>query len=144
MNPDEQALSAMIREVYACISGPAGAPRNWARFRALQHPRALSLRTVVHPDGRVEQLLFSVDEYIANVSPRFAAQDFYEVEIAQRIERFGQVAHVWSQYEARSAPGGALIKRGANSIQAAHDGTRWWIISTIWDDERPGLRFALI
>lgn len=144
MMASEAELSAMVRQVYACISGPAGAPRDWAGFRALHHPRALSLRTVVHPDGRVEQLLFSVDEYIANVTPRFATQDFYEIEIAQRIERFGQVAHIWSQYEARSEPAGALIKRGANSIQAAHDGARWWIVSTIWDDERPGLSFDLI
>lgn len=145
MSADYQDLSAMIRQVYACISGPAGAPRDWARFRALHHPRALSLRTVVHADGRIEQLLFSVDEYIANVSPRFASSPFYEIETAQRIERFGQVAHAWSRYEARRDPADPeLIKAGANSIQAAHDGHRWWIVSTIWDDDRAGVVFDLI
>lgn len=134
----------MIRQVYACISGPAGAPRDWARFRELHHPRALSLRTVVHPDGRIESKVFSVEEYIADVTPLFAHTPFHEIEIAQRVERFGQVAHVWSQYEARAHPADtAILKRGANSIQAAHDGQRWWIISTIWDNERPGLNFDL-
>lgn len=145
MSADFQDLSEMIRQVYACISGPAGAPRDWARFRALHHPRALSLRTVVHADGRVEQLLFSVEEYIADVGPRFATQPFYEIEIKQRIERFGQIAHLWSQYEARRDPlAPELIKTGANSIQAAHDGQRWWIVSTVWDDERAGVVFDLL
>ena len=144
MADDYNDLSAMIRAVYACISGAAGVPRDWARFRLLQHPRALSLRTVVHADGRVEQLLFSVDEYIANVSPRFASQAFFEIEVAQRIQRFGQIAHVWSQYEASYAPDAPAFKRGVNSIQAAHDGQRWWIVSTIWDDERPGVSFNWI
>lgn len=110
----------------------------------MHHPRALSLRTVVHPDGRIEQLVFSVEEYIANVSPLFAATPFHEIEVAQRIERYGQVAHVWSRYEARAHPADtAILKRGANSIQAAHDGERWWIVSTIWDNDRPGLSFDL-
>jgi hypothetical protein len=145
MTDDYNDLSAMIRAVYASISGAAGEARDWARFARLHHPRALSLRTMVQADGRVDQWLFSVDEYIADVSPRFATQPFFEIEVAQRIERFGQIAHVWSQYEARSAPDSpVLLKRGANSIQAAHDGTRWWIVSTIWDDERPGVAFDWI
>lgn len=145
MNADFQDLSEMIRQVYASISGPAGAPRDWDRFRALHHPRALSLRTVAHVDGRVEQRLFSVDEYIADVTPRFASSPFYEIEVAQRVERFGQIAHVWSRYEARRDPDGSdLIKTGANSIQAAHDGQRWWIVSTVWDDERSGVAFDLL
>ena len=145
MSADFQDLSAMVRQVYACISGPAGAPRDWARFRALHHPRALSLRTVIHADGQVEQQVFSVEEYIADVTPLFARSAFHEIEIAQRIERYGQVAHVWSRYEARAHPAdAAVLKRGANSIQAAHDGQRWWIVSTIWDNDRAGVAFDLI
>jgi hypothetical protein len=69
------------------------------------------------------------------------ATDFYEIEIGQRIERFGQVAHVWSLYEARPAPGSpTLLKRGANSIQLYNDGARWWIVSTVWDNEREDVR----
>jgi hypothetical protein len=87
---------------------------------------------------------FDVDGYIANVEPFFARNDFYEIEIGQRIERFGQVAHVWSLYEARPAPGSpTLLKRGANSIQLYNDGARWWIVSTVWDNEREDVRFDL-
>ena len=141
---DTQDISRLVKAIYACISGPAGAPRDWERFRYLQRPTARSLRTVVHEDGRIEAQEFGVEEYIANVTPFFAANDFYEVETAQRVRRYGQVAHVWSRYEARSAPDSPiLLKRGANSIQLFHDGARWWVVSTIWDNERDGLLDAI-
>ena len=38
-------------------------------------------------------------------SPFFAANDFYEIETSRRIDLFGNIAHVWSGYEARAAPG---------------------------------------
>ena len=141
---DAEHIETVVTAVYACISGPAGAPRDWARFRYLQHPRARSLRTVIDADGRPRAEIFDVEGYIVNVEPFFAANDFHEIEIAHRIERFGQIAHVWSLYEARPAPGSpTLLKRGANSIQLFNDGARWWVMSTIWDNERPGLTFDL-
>lgn len=141
---DAQDIGRLIRAVYACISGPAGAPRDWARFRYLQHPRALSLRTVVEADGSTRAAVFDVDSYIADVEPFFAANDFHEVETEQRVERFGQIAHVWSKYEARpTADSSTVLKRGANSIQLCHEQGRWWVVSTVWDNEREGLRFDL-
>jgi hypothetical protein len=141
---DALRIDTMIVALYACISGPAGAARDWKRFRSLHRPEALSLRTVVGGDGRPRAEVFDIDGYIANVEPFFARNDFFEVEIDHRIERFGQVAHVWSRYEARPAPDSPiLLKRGANSIQLFNDGERWWIVSTIWDNEREGLTFDL-
>lgn len=141
---DTQDIGRLVRAIYACISGPAGAPRDWARFRYLQHPRAQSLRTVVDADGSTRAAVFDVEAYIADVAPFFAANDFFEIETGQRIERFGQVAHVWSRYEARPAPDSPVVlKRGANSIQLCHEHGRWWVFSTVWDNERDGLRFDL-
>ncbi|UXI66868.1 hypothetical protein [Tahibacter amnicola] len=139
-----QQIETLVPAIYTCISGPAGAPRDWDRFRFFHRPEARSLRTVVHGDGRIEPQVFGTEDYIANVTPFFATNDFYEMEIAQRIERFGQVAHVWSRYEARPSPDSRIVlKRGANSIQLFHDGFRWWVVNTIWDNEREGLRFDL-
>ncbi|MCQ4165345.1 hypothetical protein [Tahibacter harae] len=141
---DAQQIETLVPAIYACISGAAGAPRDWDRFRALHRPDSRSLRTVIDADGRPRAESFTVEEYILNVTPFFAQNDFFEVETACRIERFGQVAHVWSRYDARPAPGSpVLLKRGANSIQLFHDGARWWVVSTIWDNEREGLRFDL-
>jgi len=141
---DVQQIETLVRAMYACISGPAGAPRDWARFRYLQRPDALSLRTVIDADGRPRAEVFNVESYIRNVEPFFAENSFFEIEIDSRIDRFGQVAHVWSRYEARPAPESpVLLKRGANSIQLFNDGARWWVVSTIWDSERDGVTFDL-
>ena len=65
---------------------------------------------------------------------------FYEVETDRREVRFGNVAQVFSAYEARTSPqGGELIKRGMNLAHLFHDGTRWWLMHMIWDDERQGV-----
>lgn len=143
LNDRNQDIGQMVRDIYTCISGAAGAERDWARFRDLHHPLARSLRTVVEDDGRTHAAIFDVEGYIADVAPRFAVMDFYEIETAQRIERFGQVAHVWSRYEARSTPQSpVLLKRGANSIQLCREHGRWWVFSTIWDNEREGVTLA--
>src|SRR5262245_51599972 len=137
-------IETLVPAIYACISGPARAPRDWAHFRYLQRPDARSLRTVIDAGGGVRAEEFDVEGYIANVEPFFASNDFYEIEIGNRIERFGQIAHVWSLYEARPAPNSPiLLRRGANSVQLFNDGERWWVVCTIWDNEREGVRFDL-
>jgi hypothetical protein len=36
-----------------------------------------------------------------------------------------------------------VIKRGANSIQLCFEHGRWWVFSTVWDNEREGVAFDL-
>jgi hypothetical protein len=132
-------LDALIDEFYAIISGPAG-PRDWSRERAILHPQARLMRTGVDEAGRPWIRVMSLDEYIADTAPFFAAADFHEIEVAGRVDRFGNWAHVRSVYEARRSPGDPeLLKRGVNSIQLFHDGDRWLIVSVLWDNEREGV-----
>lgn len=42
---------------------------------------------------------------------------FFETAVAQRIETFGNIAHVFSTYESRHAPGEKPYARGVNSFQ---------------------------
>jgi len=64
-------------------------------------------------------------------------EGFYESEIHRVTQKFGNIAHVFSTYESRIKADGPVIARGINSIELFYDGKRWWIASTIWDDERP-------
>ena len=41
VNPDTVSIDAIIKALYESISGPAGAPRQWDRDRALYAPGAL-------------------------------------------------------------------------------------------------------
>ena len=68
----------------------------------------------------------------------FAENAFYEVETDRRVDVFGNIAHVWSHYEARrSTSDNDVERRGINSIQLFRDPDRGWrIIHMIWDNER--------
>ncbi|RNF83743.1 hypothetical protein EER27_10245 [Lysobacter psychrotolerans] len=69
-----------------------------------------------------------------------AGRSFYELEVQNIIEVFGNIAHAFSTYEAwEDAEKTKFVKRGINSIQFYNDGQSWRIVSMIWDDERPGL-----
>ncbi|SMF61626.1 hypothetical protein [Allosphingosinicella indica] len=133
-------LDDVIAAFYASISGTAGG-QDWETSKLLLHPDARMVRTRLDEDGKPIAWSFSVDSYRENTAPLLAGMDFYEVEIARRTVRFGNVAQAFSAYEAYDAPErGKLLKRGMNMIHLYDDGTRWWIMHVIWDDEREGLR----
>ena len=134
---DEQQIGAVIDEMYAMISGPKG-PRDWSRQDACFLPEAQQVRTWVDHQGRPQKLSMSLDEYATNTQPFFDTNDFYEVEASQRIDLFGNIAHVWSGYEARRSPDeNPPERRGINSIQLFRDPELGWrIIAMIWDNER--------
>ena len=137
---DPTDIGAVIDAMYAMISGPQG-PRDWALQAEIFHPDARQMRTWVGEDRRPNIKIMDPAAYQADVEPFFAAHDFYEVEIGRRIDEFGNMAQVWSAYEARSALGDAEPeRRGINSIQLYREADgRWRIMSMIWDNERPGL-----
>jgi len=134
---DESKIGAAIDEMYAMISGPKG-PRDWSRQDNCFLPEARQVRTWMDEQGRPQKLSMTLDEYQANTTPFFAENDFYEIETSRRIELFGNIAHVWSGYEARrSLEDAQPERRGINSIQLfRHPENGWRIIHMIWDNER--------
>lgn len=136
MTVDTTDPRALVDAAYACISGAAGAPRDWATLRTLYLPRAIMLRTVYDEAGRPHAKVFDMDAYIADTTPFFAKESFHEVATGFAIQRFGAVASVRSTYEAKRDPRDAeVIKRGVNFLSLFHDGERWWIASIVWDNE---------
>ena len=137
---DPTDIGDVITAMYAMISGPPG-PRDWALHEALFLPEARQARTGVDGDGRPWIQIMSLEDYRRDTAPFFAANGFYEIEIARRTELFGNMAHVWSSYEARRSPEDVEVeRRGINSIQLYRDDSgRWRIYSMIWDNEREGL-----
>ena len=134
---DQEAIGVVIDEMYDMISGPAGA-RDWSRQANCFLPKARQVRTFLDDGGNPAMLAMGLDEYRENVTPFFAANAFYEMETSRRIDLFGNIAHVWSAYEARTAPDDEVPeRRGFNSIQLfRHPELGWRIIHMIWDNER--------
>jgi N-acetylglutamate synthase-like GNAT family acetyltransferase len=130
-------IDSLIHALYESISGPAGQERQWGQMRHLFFPQAHMVRTSVADDGTPQALVMDVETYIETTSGFFQQHGFYEREIARRTDRFGNIAHVLSSYEARhSLDDPEPFRRGINSIQLFYDGQRWWIINMLWDNER--------
>ncbi|MBV8907454.1 MAG: hypothetical protein JOZ20_00480 [Sphingomonas sp.] len=134
---DEIEIGAAVDEMYAMISGPAG-PRDWSRQDKCFLPGARQVRTWVDEHGRAAKKSMGLDDYSRDTTPFFMANDFYEVETKRKIDIFGNIAHVWSNYEARRSPDDSDVeRRGINSIQLFKDPDKGWrIIHMIWDNER--------
>ena len=137
---DPSSLSDVVDTMYAMVSGPAG-PRDWALQEQVFHPDARQMRTGVDADGKAWIRIMTLADYAADTTPFFAANDFFEVEVGRRVQQFGNMAHVWSVYEARKAPDDEVPeRRGINSIQLFRNAVgHWQITSMIWDNERPGV-----
>ncbi len=136
---DVKSVDAIVAATYDVISGPKGKERDWNRFRSLFVPDGRLSPTVALPDGRADVRPMTVDQYVERASGTFRSNGFFERGIAQKVESFGNIVHVFTTYESRhSADDPAPFTRGINSFQLLKDGDRYWVVSIYWDSERPG------
>ena len=133
---DVKSIDSILAALYNVISGPAG-DRDWNRMRSLFLPTATLTSAGKDREGNIRVRPRSVEEYVKGAGGYFAQHPFYESSIVNRVQTFGNVAHVFSSYESRNALGEAPFARGINSIQLLFDGKRWWVVSILWDEERP-------
>jgi hypothetical protein len=135
---DVGTIDSIIPALYATISGPVGQPRDWPRMRSLFHPDARLMPTGCNPAGACRVRILTPDEYRQRSDTLLVNTGFREREIDRKVERFGNVAHVWSTYESFRRDETTPFMRGINSIQLLWDGKRWWVMSVFWDNERKG------
>jgi hypothetical protein len=135
-NPaDVATMDSTIAALYDVISGPPG-KRDWDRFRSLFVPGARLIPTGRRQTGEVGSRVLTPDEYVQRSAPLLEKNGFFEREISRRVEKFGNIAHVFSTYESRRAKDDAKpFARGINSIQLMNDGKRWWIVTVFWQAE---------
>ncbi len=129
---DVASIDAIMRAVYEVISGPAGQKRDWNRMRSLFTSNARLM-----PLARTGLRSGSVEDYIATSGAMLEQRGFFERELARRVEQYGDIAHVFSTYDARNAADGPVIMRGINSFQLVRHGGRWWVVSIMWQQETP-------
>jgi hypothetical protein len=133
---DVATMDAIVAALYDVISGPAGQKRNWDRFRSLFVPGARLIPTGRRPTGEVVSRVRTPEEYIQGSQTLLEQNGFFEREISRRLEKFGNIAHIFSTYEARhKAEEEKPFMRGINSIQLMNDGKRWWIVTVFWHAE---------
>ncbi len=139
-NPaDVSSVDSIMNAVYDVISGDAGQPRDWDRFRSLFHKDARLIPTGKNPQtGVFGATVLSPDDYVKRAEPNFAKNGFYEKEIARKSDTYGNIVHAFSTYEARRKKDDEKpFLRGINSFQLFFDGTRWWVMTIYWQAETP-------
>lgn len=135
---DVGSIDGIMKAFYDVINGPAGQPRQWSRDRSLYIPDVRFVSIGEGKDGKIHASLMSHQQYVDGSNAAMVKNGFYETELHRVTRSFGKVTHIFSTYEMRGKPDGAVIGRGVNSLQLYNDGTRWWIASVAWDDERDG------
>ena len=135
---DLTSVDAVIEALYASISGPAGAPRDWELFHLLMHPGAARLISMdVDPEGRAVHRVMTPESFVESADGSLVANGFFEREIGFTQERFGNMVHRFSAYDSkRTLDDPEPFSRGINSIQLLWDQGRWWIVTILWDRER--------
>ena len=136
---DVQSIDGIMAALYDVISGPAGQARDWNRMRSLFVPGARMMPVGGRTQDDVHIRLMAPNDYVATSGPLLLEKGFRERELAREVEQFGNIAHVFSTYEALIEKDNATM-RGINSIQLMHDGKRWWIVSLMWQAESDTLK----
>ncbi len=134
---DVDTLDHILAAVYDVISGPPG-PRDWDRMRSLFVPGARLIPTRVTPEGNVTANVLTLEEYIQRGRAFLEQNGFFESSVANRVEQWDHIAHVFSTYESRHAKAEKPFARGINSFQFFNDGKRWWVVTIFWEAETPG------
>jgi len=110
----------------AAVSGPADKDR--ACMKALLIPEARLIFVSLGTDGAPTYRIETLDSWTARIRTRGHAL-LEEKQLKVRIERDGNIAHVWSSYTLQSD--GKQIARGINSIQAIKDASGWHIMGIL-------------
>ena len=136
---DVQSIDGILAAIYDVISGPPGQARDWNRMRSLFVPGARMMPVGGHDKDDIHIRLLTVNDYVASSGPLLLEKGFHERELARKVEQFGNIAHVFSTYEATIEKDNVKL-RGINTLQLMHDGKRWWVVSLMWQAETPELQ----
>lgn len=135
-----QTPEGLIEALYGMVSIDPGAEPDWNMFRDVFLEEAL---LVFSPRGNQPMRPMSLDGFIQDWrdfwrDAELEERGFYETIAAMKVTEFGSLAHGFVIFEPRFGEGGPDIQlRGLDSIELAHDGTRWWVAAITTDFEGP-------
>lgn len=138
MKPEDVAtIDGIIKAFYEVISGAAGQPRQWGRDKTLYSPDVRFVAMSVRDSGKPRAEIMGHAEYVNGTNDLFVKEGFIEREIGRVTRQYGNIAHIFSAYEWETTAGKKARGRGVNSLELYNDGTRWWISTVTWEEERP-------
>lgn len=134
---DVASVDAIIAALYDANTTMVDQKRDADRFRSLFVSGARLMPTAGGATGMRVIRIQTVEDYVRQASGGQPRHGFSEREIARTTEAFGNIAQIFSTYETHRDSTDTHPVHGINSIQLFNDGTRWWVVSVLWDNERP-------
>lgn len=137
-NNNESEIQSVLDKFYEIISGEAGRERNWIEFKSLFFSDDSSLASMKYnADNICITKRLDVETYIEGLSIFLRSKDFYEYGFNYEIKEYGNIASVYSEYEAKIKKDDTdIIKSGINIVQFIYGGSGWKIYSMLWEDHR--------
>jgi hypothetical protein len=141
MTLDYEAIQLTLDALYQSICFTKGEKPTFASLRTLFLPQGL----LINNNDSAAPVVMGVEAFIEAVQTALASgglEEFHEREIARTIEIFGNIAHVFSTYEARfDATAKEPFSVGINTIQlvkiAVNNIAEWRVSSMAWNDQTP-------
>ncbi|MBS1734809.1 MAG: hypothetical protein JST02_16070 [Bacteroidetes bacterium] len=128
-------LDGIIKAYYDVVTVKKGEKVSYQRDSCLHVPNPSVGMARKGKDGKVKLQLITLKQFHEASDAALEKDGFYEREISRKVENFGAIYHVWSTYETKNTADGPVTARGINSIQLYFDGTRFWILSWVFDEE---------
>lgn len=122
LEEDVSSIDAIVDAYYDVISGPVGHQYDAARDRSLHAPDALITR--ITPAGELQRHDMTTEQQALTEPYK---QGLFEVELGRIVQKYGDLAQVWSTFEIRETPNGPAVSRGVTSMSLYHRDSRWWI-----------------
>lgn len=135
---DVATPESIVLAAYESIKRAPGEQFQWDRFRSLFIENATLIPNTEQRGG--EFVVLSPQgfaDWIESVTPVGEPNDkgFTESEVHHVVNRYGDIAQVFSTYRKHFWGQDRVLGRGINSFQLVHNEGRWWIVSIIWDEE---------
>lgn len=131
-------LDRLTSEYFGAVSFEAGKAPAYERIRSLFIDSGLLIKNVgaTLEISRVQEFIESRDAMVR----KGELTRFFEEELSEVTQIFGNVAHRFSAYSKSGIMNGSsFAARGMISTQFILTPTGWKMSAMAWDDERPGL-----
>jgi hypothetical protein len=130
---DDPSIARVLKLLYAVISFEEGDEPNWQGLQEVFSKHARITR--VTPEGTDHMDVSNFVAMTRNLVDVGVYTSFYEFEVARRVDRFGDIAQVWSHYETRRNKSARdALGAGVNSIQLIREDDAWRVLGLLWDE----------
>jgi hypothetical protein len=139
MHSSEHDIQQLLDALYQSICFAKDEQPTFESLRELFLPQGI----LVNNNNSATPLVLSVSAFIEAIQSAIATgglEEFHEREIARKIEVFGNIAHVFSTYEARfDRTAQDPFSIGINTIQLVRVGEsghqQWRVAAMAWNDQ---------